>query len=173
LEGYIVDYSLLNQVKESGLEEHPTIIFNDFNQLISNCVPEQLKGFRRVHFAIIISGEWKQTHERLEDWETYVELTPDIMTKLLEVGPIHDFRHEGYTWSKCMSRVFGTLLDVIQDAVKPIGIFQWDTVDIERKQKARTGPSKVLQDHKIDPQCLEVERDLLIPREKGRTRCHW
>jgi hypothetical protein len=44
MEGYIVDYSLLNRVKESGLEERPTIIFNYFNQLISNCVPEQLKG---------------------------------------------------------------------------------------------------------------------------------
>ena len=94
------------------------------------------------------------------------------MAKLLEVGLIRDFRHEGYTWSKCMSRVLGTLLDVIQDAVKPIGIFQWDTVDIERKQKARTGPSKELQDHKLDQQCVEVERDLLIPREKDVTGCH-
>jgi len=87
MEGYIVDYNLLDLLKESGLEERPKIVFDYFNQLISNCVTEQLKYLRRANFTILVSGEWKQTHERLEDWETYVRLTPDIMAKLLEAVP--------------------------------------------------------------------------------------
>lgn len=86
MQGYIVDYNL-DLLKESGLEERPTIVIDYFNQLISNCVTEQLKYLRRANFTILISGEWKQTHERLEDWETYVRLTPDIMAKLLEAAP--------------------------------------------------------------------------------------
>jgi len=63
------------------------------------------------------------------------------------------------------------MLDVVKDAINPIGIYQCNTVNIERNQKAKTEASKELQTHKIDPQPVEAEREFIIPREKGCDEC--